>query len=60
MTAMWVPIVFLGHQHSSGDFFTSPFLIAGISTVIFSLKIKNTLAVVGLGMSVFVLIKIVF
>lgn len=60
MTAMWVPIVFFGHQESGGDFITSPFLIAGVATVIFSLKIKSTLAVVVFGMSVFGLLKILF
>jgi len=60
LTAMWVPIVFLGHQESYGDFITSPFLIAGVTTVIFSLKIKNTLAIVIFGMSVFALLKIFF
>ncbi len=58
MTAMWVPIVFLGHQESSGDFITSPFLIAGIATIVFSLLMKNTLAVVVFGMSIFGLLKI--
>ena len=60
MTAMWVPIVFLGHQESGIDFITSPFLIAGVMTVIFSLLIKNTLAVVIFGMSVFALLKVFF
>jgi branched-subunit amino acid transport protein len=60
LTAMWVPIVFLGHQESNNDFISSPFLIAGVATVIFSLKIKNTLAVVMFGMSVFGLLKILF
>jgi branched-subunit amino acid transport protein len=58
MTAMWAPIVFLGHQENSGDFITSPFLIAGIATVVFSLLMKNTLAVVVFGMSVFGLLKV--
>jgi branched-subunit amino acid transport protein len=35
-------------------------LVAGVATVIFSLKIKNTLAVVVFGMSVFGLLKILF
>lgn len=60
MTSMWVPIVFLGHQESGGDFITSPFLIAGVATVIFSLKVKNTLVVVIFGMSVFTLLKVFF
>ena len=60
LTAMWVPIVFFGHQESGGDYINSPFLIAGIATVIFSLKIRNTLAVVIFGMSVFGLLQILF
>ena len=60
LTAMWVPIVFLGHQESNGDFITSPFLIAGATPVIFSLKIKNTLAIVIFGMSIFALLKVFF
>ncbi|KGJ86406.1 AzlD domain-containing protein [Colwellia psychrerythraea] len=60
MTAMWVPIVFLGHQDSGGDFITSPFLIAGVATLIFSLLIKNTLAVVIFGMSIFALLQVIF
>jgi branched-subunit amino acid transport protein len=58
MTAMWVPIVFLGHQSSGGEFMTSPFLIAGLVSVVLSLKIKNTLVVVGLGMMIFVGLKV--
>ncbi len=60
LTAMWVPIVFLGHQESNGDFITSPFLIAGVTTVIFSLKIKNTLAIVIFGMGIFGALKLFF
>ncbi|NRA84675.1 MAG: AzlD domain-containing protein [Gammaproteobacteria bacterium] len=60
LTAMWVPIVFLGHQSADSDFITSPFLIAGLVTVVLSLKIKNTLVAVGLGMSIFGLLKVIF
>ncbi len=60
LTAMWVPIVFLGHQNTNSDFITSPFLIAGLVTVVFSLRIKSTLAVVGLGISIFGLLKVIF
>ena len=59
LTAMWVPIVFLGHQSAGTEFITSPFLSAGIITVMLSLKINNTLAVVALGMSSFVVIKLI-
>jgi len=60
LTAMWVPIVFLGHQSTNNDFITSPFLIAGLITVVLSLRIKSTLAVVGLGISTFGLLKLMF
>jgi branched-subunit amino acid transport protein len=53
LTAMWVPIVFLGHQTSSDSFITSPFLIAGIVTIFLSLNINKTLVVVVLGMGTF-------
>nr|WP_293144738.1 AzlD domain-containing protein [Moritella sp.] len=57
LTAMWVPIVFLGHQSSEAGFFNSPFLYAGVLTVLLSLKIKNTLAVVFIGMCAFMLLR---
>ncbi|NOH78820.1 AzlD domain-containing protein [Vibrio sp. RE86] len=57
LTAMWVPIVFFGHETIEESFITSPFLYAGILTVIASLKIKNTLAVVVIGMSSFLLLQ---
>jgi branched-subunit amino acid transport protein len=60
LTAMWVPIVFLGHQGTSNEFIFSPFLIAGLVTIVLSLRIKNTLTVVGLGMSLFVIINMIF
>jgi len=60
LTAMWVPIVFLGHQQTNSNFITSPFLIAGVATVIFSLKVKNTLAVVMFGMGIFGALKVLF
>ena len=57
LTAMWVPIVFLGHQSSEAGFLNSPFLYAGLLTVLLSLKIKNTLAVVFIGMCDFMLLR---
>jgi branched-subunit amino acid transport protein len=59
LTAMWVPIVFLGHQSAETEFITSPFLFAGIITVMLSLKINHTLAVVALGMGSFVALKLI-
>jgi branched-subunit amino acid transport protein len=58
LTTMWVPIVFLGHKSADSAFISSPFLFAGLITVILSLKVKNTLAVVALGMSSFVVFKL--
>jgi branched-subunit amino acid transport protein len=60
LTAMWVPIVFLGHQDTSNEFIFSPFLIAGVVTIMLSLKINSTLTVVGLGMSIFVILNMIF
>ncbi|MAD88812.1 MAG: hypothetical protein CMK64_03850 [Pseudoalteromonas sp.] len=57
LTAMWVPIVFLGHKTEGAAFLQSPFLYAGLITVLASLKIKNTLAVVLLGMSSFLVLN---
>ena len=57
LTAMWVPIVLLGHQSSDVTFFNSPFLYAGLLTVLLSLKIKNTLAVVSIGMCAFMVFR---
>ena len=57
LTAMWVPIVFLGHKTEGAMFFNSPFLYAGLITVVSSLKINNTLAVVVIGMSSFLLLS---
>ena len=59
LTAMWMPIVFQGHTASDVAFFNSPFLYAGLFTVLLSLKMKNTLAVVFLGMSAFVIFRII-
>lgn len=58
LTAMWMPIVFLGHESSDIPFFNSPFLYAGLFTVLLSLKMKNTLAVVFLGMCAFVVFRL--
>lgn len=57
LTAMWVPIVFLGHKTEGASFFHSPFLYAGLITVLASLKIKNTLAVVVIGMGSFLILN---
>ena len=53
LTAMWVPIVFLSHTETGGSFIQSPFLLAGLATVILSYKVKNTFVVVIAGMGVF-------
>lgn len=53
LTAMWVPIVFLGHKETGGSLLQSPFLLAGIATVVLSYKVKNTLVVVIAGMGIF-------
>ncbi|MCJ8349301.1 MAG: AzlD domain-containing protein [Moritella sp.] len=57
LTAMWVPIVFLGHQSSEAGFLNSPFLYAGLLTVLLSLKIKNTLVVVSISMCAFMVLR---
>ena len=57
LTAMWVPIVFLGHQSSETGFLNSPFLYAGLLTVLLSLKIKNTLVVVSISMCAFMVLR---
>jgi len=59
LTAMWMPIVFLGHQSSEVGFLNSPFLYAGLLTVLLSLKIKNTLAVVSIGMCTFAILSFI-
>ena len=53
LTAMWVPIVFLGHKDTGDNLIHSPFLLAGIVTITLSFKVKNTLVVVIAGMGVF-------
>lgn len=60
LTAMWVPIVFLGHENSQFDLLHSPFLYAGLMAILLSLKIKNTLVVVISAMSIFVLLNMLF
>ncbi|WP_289032239.1 AzlD domain-containing protein [uncultured Paraglaciecola sp.] len=57
LTAMWVPLVFLGHQKIEGEFITSPFLIAGIIAIILSLKTDKTLLVLVMSMGSFSLVK---
>jgi len=58
LTAMWVPIVFMGHQDTEFELLNSPFLWAGVLAVILSLRSKNTLLVVVSSMAVFVGLKV--
>lgn len=58
LTAMWVPIVFLGHETTQDQFVTSPFLYAGLVTLLVAVKVKNTLVVVTIGMGVFGLLSV--
>ncbi|WP_047044916.1 AzlD domain-containing protein [Vibrio mexicanus] len=58
LTAMWVPIVFFGHQTTQDEFVTSPFLYAGLLTLLVAAKVKNTLVVVTIGMGVFGLLQV--
>lgn len=60
LTAMWVPIVFLGHKETGDSLIQSPFLIAGVATVILSYKVKNTLVVVIAGVAIFSTVSYVF
>ena len=60
LTAMWAPIVFLGHQNTTQDFFESPFLIAGLVTIVLSLKVDNVTAVVVIGIGTFAVLKVLF
>lgn len=53
LTAMWSPIVFLGHGGTTTTTLLNPFLLAGLITIALSLLIKNTLTVVVLAMLVF-------
>lgn len=56
LTAMWVPIVFLSDKSVEEDFFSSPFLIAGLVCILLSIKLKNTLMIVVLSMLVFIVL----
>ncbi|MGJ8679717.1 AzlD domain-containing protein [Paraglaciecola sp.] len=58
LTAMWAPIVFMGHQGTHYQLFESPFLIAGLGTIALSLKIKSALVIVTLGMAGFVILRV--
>ena len=60
LTAMWVPIVFLSEQNEQEAFFYSPFLIAGLISILLSLKVKNTLLVVILSIAAFMALKLTF
>lgn len=56
LTAMWVPIVFLGHETINTNFYTSPYLYAGCITLFAALKLKSTLHIVLVGMGSFLAI----
>ncbi|MFP2770407.1 AzlD domain-containing protein [Oceanisphaera sp. KMM 10153] len=57
LTAMWVPIVFLGHNSLEHTLFSSPFFYGGVITLIVSLKVKNAFLVVATGMASFSLLN---
>ncbi|PQJ66997.1 AzlD domain-containing protein [Photobacterium angustum] len=57
LTAMWVPIVFLGHKTTENSLLTSPFLYAGLITLLAAYKLESTLNIVVVGMSTFVVIS---
>lgn len=59
LTAMWAPIVFLGHQNSGVDFIQSQYLYGGLITIALSLKVKNTLIIVTTGMVSFIAISFI-
>ncbi len=52
LTGLWAPIVFTHNNQLNTDI-TSPYLIAGLVTVVVSRFIKAPLLVVALGMGVF-------
>ena len=54
LTGLWVPIVFTHEQHLNLDV-TSPYLVAGLVTIVISRLVNSPLLVVGLGMGVFFL-----
>ena len=60
LTAMWVPIVFLSYQHIEQSFFVSPFLIAGLLSIILSLKLKSTLLIVVISIMVFITLQLLY
>ena len=57
LTAMWVPIVFMGHKETEFTMMNSPFLWAGLLAVVLSLRCKSTLFVVMASMAGFVALK---
>ncbi|WP_404831108.1 AzlD domain-containing protein [Endozoicomonas euniceicola] len=59
LVSMAAPIVFGGVKWGVSDL-TNPFLIAGMSTILISLMIKNTLFVVFLSMIIFSSVKYIF
>lgn len=60
LTAMWVPIIFLSYQHIEQSFFTSPFLIAGLLSILLSLKFKSTLLIVMVSMTLFITLQLTY
>ncbi len=58
LTAMWVPIVFMSDNGQFTSGLDDPFLVAGIGTVVLSLITHRTLLVVGLGMGLFAVAKL--
>ncbi|WP_448546578.1 AzlD domain-containing protein [Thalassotalea fusca] len=58
LTAMWVPIVFMGHKESSHSFLGSPFLWAGMLALLLSMRSKNTLFIVITSIACFAVIKV--
>ena len=60
LTAMWVPIVFLSYQHIEQSFFTSPFFIAGLLSILLSLKFKSTLLIVMVSMTLFITLQLTY
>ncbi|WP_428790860.1 AzlD domain-containing protein [Vibrio profundum] len=59
LTSMWAPIVFGLHGNHDGNMINSPYLYAGVITIMISLKVKNTFIVVSSGMATFIILKYV-
>lgn len=60
LTAMLVPIVFLSYQHIEQSFFESPFLIAGLLSILLSLTFKSTLLIVLLSSVLFITLQLIY